>query len=231
MRRRDLLAGLGSLGVLGSGGALLWRGPLAIGNEGPPESDGADDEDDGPTEIETIDARGSEAGSITVPSDDVMVVMFFVTGCGNCQAQMPRLAEARARVRETHGDAVTFLSVTYQSFDRMPADELGEWWRTYDGDWYVGYDAGLAQTYGVVGYPVTMVVDPDGEQRWVENGIVPADSIVDATESVLETVDTDGTDGGGDDADGNEPAANESTENRAENETNADSADERGESE
>ncbi|QCS43268.1 TlpA disulfide reductase family protein [Natrinema versiforme] len=189
MRRRELIAGLGSVGVLAGATGIALGGVPSFGTDRAASEEGG--ETDGPVEVETIDARGSEAGTMTVPNDDVTVAMFFVTGCGNCQAQLPRLADARSRLVADHGDDLTFLSVTYQSFDSMPDDELREWWRAHSGNWAVGYDSSstLAASYGIVGYPVTAVIDDQGEKRWEELGVTAAADIVAAVESVLEAND------------------------------------------
>ncbi|WP_254522993.1 TlpA family protein disulfide reductase [Natrinema caseinilyticum] len=187
MRRRELIAGVGSLGVLAGAAGIVLGGVPSFGNE---RSASSSDGDSGlPVEIETIDARGSEAGTVAVPNGDVTVVMFFVTGCGTCQGQMPRLAEAHSRLVDTHGDGLTVLSATYQSKDMMPTDELRTWWRDHSGNWTVGYDpqSSLAANYGVAGFPVTIVIDRQGEKRWEKLGVVRSDDIVAAVESVIET--------------------------------------------
>ncbi len=173
--------------MLGGSIALLRNGMPDVGGDGGP-TPADDDVSDGPVEVETIDARGSEAGTVAVPADRVTVVSFFVTGCGQCQAHMPHLAEARQELREDYGSDVRFLSVTYQSLGKMPPDELRDWWTAHDGNWAVGYDpdSTLAASYGVVGYPVTVVVDADGENRWQEKGIVDPETIVEAAEPVLD---------------------------------------------
>lgn len=200
MRRRDALAGLASAGVLVGGGAVMVRGlpSFATGAASNPD-DGADDgdeaddeaavgggiEDDGSVAVETVEAPGSDGELVRVPGDaPATLVEFFVTGCGNCQAQMPRLAEARERI----DDEVQFLSVTYQAPDAVPPADLADWWDRHGGTWPVGYDPtpGLASQYGVVGYPVAMVVDGDGENRWQEIGVKEPEAFVDAVESVLD---------------------------------------------
>lgn len=173
MNRRELLAGLGSAGALAGAGTLLRVGPPSFGADGPEMSGG----DESP-EVETIDARGSESGTVRVPTDAVTLVTFFVTGCGNCQAQIPELAAARDRLRERRGDAVRFLSATYQRSETLSPAALREWWATHGGDWAVGYDVGLAGAYGVVGYPTTIVVDPNGEKRWHETAVLDRETIV-----------------------------------------------------
>lgn len=185
MNRRELIAGIGSVGVLGGAGTVLWRGLPSFSDA---SSGAADDENSNdPLEVETIDAQGSEAGSISVPDDSVMAIMFFSTGCGNCQAQMAQLAMAREELDGEYGDTVRFLSATYQTPETKPEDELREWWTTHSGNWHVGYDSGLASSYSVVGFPVTIVVDTAGDKHWEETGVQSTDRIVDAVESVLET--------------------------------------------
>ncbi len=138
-----------------------------------------------PPEISTIDARGSDAGTVTVPNDGVTVAMFFVTGCGNCQAQMSHLAEAR-ETPERDGDRVTVLDHLPDSRNHAgsrPSGVVGRPGRKL----VRGYDLpSLAASYGVVGYPATIVVDEAGEKRWHEVGVQPSSDIVQATDSVLE---------------------------------------------
>jgi|AntDeeMinimDraft_4_1070355.scaffolds.fasta_scaffold00974_7 hypothetical protein len=195
MRRREIIAGLGSVGVLAGAGGLFLEGVPSFEAIPSFEADSAESEreggSDGPVTVETIDARGSEAGAVTVPNGDVMVVELFVTGCGNCQAQMWNLAEAHSRLAAEYGNGLTFLGATYQSTDSKPPAELRDWWRGHGGDWPVGYDpkGDISARYGAVGYPVTMVIDERGEKRWEELGRAPPETIVEAVEPVLETDD------------------------------------------
>ena len=181
MNRRELVAGIGSASALAGGGVLLRFGPPRFGSDGPATSG-----DDAPLEIETIDAPGSEAGSVRVPAGTVTLVTFFVTGCGNCQAQLPELAAARERLDDRAGDAVRFLAVTYQRSETLPPADLRDWWAAYDGDWPVGYDSGLSGAYGVVGYPTTIVLDSDGEKRFHETDVLDRDTVVRVVENGLE---------------------------------------------
>ncbi|RZV08747.1 thiol-disulfide isomerase/thioredoxin [Natrinema hispanicum] len=187
MRRREIVAGLGSIGALASAGGLLLGDGLSSQADTADADDGGDD--GGPLTVETIDARGSDAGTLSVPNGDLMVVELFVTGCGNCQAQMPNLAEAHAQLVADYGDELTFLGATYQSPEGKPPAELRDWWRGHGGNWPIGYDptGDIAAQYGIVGYPVTVVIDGNGEKRWEKLGITSPDVIVDRVESILET--------------------------------------------
>ncbi|TMT85843.1 TlpA family protein disulfide reductase [Haloterrigena sp. H1] len=184
MRRREIVAGLGSVGALAGAGGLLLGGVPSFGADSGPGNG-----DDGSYTVETIDARGSEAGTLPVPTGDVMVLEFFVTGCGNCQTQMPKIAEAYSQLATDHGDEVTFLGITFQSPDNKPPAELRDWWRAHGGNWPVGYDpmGDIAASYGYSSYPTTIVTDADGEKHWGKLGITEPDVIVDHVESVLET--------------------------------------------
>lgn len=189
MRRRELLAGVGSVGALAGGTGIVLGGLPSFGGE-PAADTGGDDGSEWPIEVATIDARGSDGGTVTVPNDGITLAEFFVTGCGKCQAQMPRLAEARSRLVDDYGDDLTVLSVTYQSADSMPDDELRSWWRNHDGNWAVGRDttSSLAANYGIFGYPVTIVVDETGEKRWEKRGVGSSDDIVQAVEAAFESL-------------------------------------------
>ncbi|MDZ5813405.1 thioredoxin domain-containing protein, partial [Halorubrum sp. AD140] len=99
MRRRHLLAGLASVGVLGAAGAVATGGvPDALGSGG---------EVIEPMTPDTVDAPGSRDGEVTLPATDrPTFVDFFGTWCPPCKEQMPALADAYDRI----GDEVLFVS-------------------------------------------------------------------------------------------------------------------------
>ncbi|QCS42086.1 TlpA disulfide reductase family protein [Natrinema versiforme] len=194
MRRRDLLAGIGSAGVLVSGGAVA-----AFGIPSPSDSSTGEDDSDGssgivgkrrdPLEIETADAPGSEAGTVRVPaSDRPTFVDFFATWCAPCKKQMDALVEAHQRV----GDEVRFLSVTSESISES---ELAAWWDDHDGNWTIGLDptAELTSLYWGTPYPSAVSIDASGRVRWAETGVKTADELVAGIERALE--DGDAADG------------------------------------
>ncbi|WP_049922985.1 TlpA family protein disulfide reductase [Halopiger djelfimassiliensis] len=184
MKRRELGAAVASIGVLGGAGGIVWKGLPTIGDEPTtPAADAGTDTDDRMV-FETIDARGSDERTIPVPNDGVILAMFFEPSCGLCQALVPKLAEARKRLREEYGDRLTVVGITH----RQPEDELREWWRTHGGNGYVGFDRGsnVKANYRVVGYPVLVAIDADGRERWKENRVLEPETIAMHVEPVLE---------------------------------------------
>lgn len=174
MRRRDLVAGIASAGVVAGGGALALFGRPSLGEEEEPEE---------PIELETVDAAGSDAGTVRIPdldADRVQFVDFFATWCEPCKEQMPAIAEARGRT-----DA-EFLSVTNEPVGRTVSEaELREWWTDHGGAWTVALDptGELSERYEVSAYPTAVVLDSDGIADWTHSGILSADEIVERIET------------------------------------------------
>lgn len=179
MRRRQLLAGIASVGALGGAGLL------ATGNA-PSSLLGPDEDAIEPMTIDTIDAPGSRDGEVTLPaSDRPTFVDFFGTWCPPCAEQMPDLGAANERV----GDRVTFISVTTEAVGRSVTEaEVADWWIEHDGNWLVGADptAELAAKLNVGGYPTAVVLDENRHIRWSESGVHTADELVAEIERVLD---------------------------------------------
>ena len=188
VRRRDVLAGLASAGVLAGAGVLLSRGPPTPATDSEPAGSDSEDESNGvarpPFEIETIDAPGSEAGTLTVPQPEtVMVIDFFQTTCATCAREMETLGAARAAV----GDDVVFLSML--AYGRVGTPEaVREWWIDNDGDWPVGIQVGdeLQEYYGVFRYPKTIVIDGAGRKHWDNFSEKTVDELLEAIDAARE---------------------------------------------
>ena len=187
MKRREAVAGLASVGLLGGAGVALWRS-TSVTPEPPDateETDDGDDASDEPQfELETIDAGESEAGTIPVPTDGVLLLNFTSPSCGTCQRLMPHLEEAVADLNESYADVLTVVSVTAP----FSEEDLQEWWAEYDADWSLGFDprGRLSTRYRITGYPVLAAIDADGELRWDDDGVVDTSVIVRNLESILE---------------------------------------------
>ncbi|EMA39659.1 TlpA family protein disulfide reductase [Halobiforma nitratireducens] len=228
MNRRELVAGIASLSALGGAVAVLRRGlPAADGprsgsdTASEPNADGTSIAGDEPIEVETIDAQGSESGTLPVPNDGITVVTFFSVTCTQCERMLSPLADAHERLTSEYGDAVTFVSL----FPPTPEPDLREWWREHEGNWSLGFDpAGrLATRYRVAG-TVLLVIDADGENHWRTDRVLESDRYVRRLESIFEEHlkdETIGPDRGEDEAtDGNEHESDDKNESERDLERN-----------
>ncbi|WP_049906203.1 TlpA family protein disulfide reductase [Halorubrum tebenquichense] len=197
MRRRDLLAGVASVGVLGGAGVVASGGvPDSLDGSAPDgrgdvadENGGGGDDEPGPVEpvtLQTVDAPGSRDGEVTLPAPDrPTFVDFFGTWCPPCAEQMPDLAAAHERI----GDEVLFVSVTTEPVGEAVSEEtIVEWWNEHDGDWLVAADiaAELAARLNVGGYPSARAIDASGRVRWATSGTHTAEEFVEGIERALD---------------------------------------------
>ncbi|MGM0605003.1 MAG: TlpA family protein disulfide reductase [Halobacteriota archaeon] len=159
MKRRDLLAG--------ALGATVLTGGAYVGTQGLP---GRRRETIDPVTIETLEATGSEGGTLTVPIDgEPAVIEVFATWCDVCSDFMPALAAAQ----ETWGDDVRFVSVTNEPVGfSVEVETVRTWWDDHDGAWSVGVDTDLSLTNAldVSNIPTTVVFDRSGAVHWRDVG-------------------------------------------------------------
>lgn len=172
MRRRELLAGIGSLAALGGGAAVAFD---AVGQS----TDAVE-----PVEIETLDAQGSEPGTIMVPERGrVTFVEMFATWCTVCQSMMPRVGE----VYDSVGSDVQFLSVTNEPLgNTITREDVRDWWVDHDGHWPVGVDADLTltQRLDASGVPYAFVFDRQNSLVWEHRGRASVQELTTAIEEV-----------------------------------------------
>lgn len=168
MRRRDLLAGAASAGVVGLGAWAVTAGSLGSGHE--------------PLTLETIEAPGSEAGEVRVPEPGTTsFIDFFGTWCGPCETQMPALAEAH----EAIDSSVQFLSITNEPVgSTLSSGEVADWWAAHGGSWTVVHDADhrLTERHDVTRLPTAVVLDAENTVTWSHVGIAEAGELVAAIE-------------------------------------------------
>ncbi len=158
VKRRELIAGVGSLAVVGGAGYVALNG-VDLGDDGLPLT------------VQTLDAPGSEAGKRPVPAPGKPTVLdLFATWCVPCSAQM----ESLTALHEEFGDDVAFISVTNEGFgDNLTADDVRKWWADHDGAWTVGHDpeSRLMKVLGAGGLPYLAVFDADGTATWTHRGL------------------------------------------------------------
>jgi hypothetical protein len=191
MNRRALLAAAGTTALVG---CLDDAGDDGNGNGD--DGNGDDGATEPPFEIATIDAPGSEAGTVRVPqSDRAMLLNFTRTQCPTSRALLSTIAEAKDGL-EAEGYAVDgddpdvrFCSITDGTTGPSPSDaELAAWFEDNGGDWPIGRDeTGVCNDYyEVVGFPTTVAIDGEGTVRWRNRSGTRAAVIERAVVDVLE---------------------------------------------
>jgi len=191
VRRRDLVAGVASVAVLGGAGAVATGGvPGSLGggdsgdDDGSTGSDGPEPVD--PVTLDTVEAPGSRDGEVTLPAPDrPTFVDFFGTWCPPCAEQMPALAAAHDRI----GDEALFVSVTTEPVGEAVSEEtVADWWRENGGDWLVAADvsAELAARLDVGSYPSARAMDASGRVRWATSGTHTTEEFVAGIERALD---------------------------------------------
>ncbi|MFB6130066.1 MAG: TlpA family protein disulfide reductase [Salinigranum sp.] len=170
MRRRDYLAAVAGVGGLGAG---AW---YVFGTGG---SDRVST-----VQIETLDARGSDAGKMRVPvPGSVTVLDVFSIGCAPCKTELRRLNDIRGKL----GENVRLVSVTNDAIGgTLTREDIRRWWRENGGNWSVGLDDGgkLMRELNVTGLPTLAVVDADGALAWSHAGIVEDGKLLDVVDGL-----------------------------------------------
>lgn len=146
-----------------------------------------------PFEVTTVDAPGSEAGTMILPqSDQPMLVNLAQTTCFTCQGMIPTISDAIDRLEEIGYDLdsespdVRFLTVVDPTYGASPSpDELADWWVEHGGHWHVGLDerGALRIYYEVDSFPTTIVIDDTGEVHRRTVGETTAGNVVSSVES------------------------------------------------
>ncbi|SIS05659.1 TlpA family protein disulfide reductase [Natronorubrum thiooxidans] len=140
-----------------------------------------------PFDIRTVDAPGSEAGTVQIPREGrVMLINFTRMFCPTSQGFLADISEAVVSLRRRDVDVV---SVIDRSVGPQPSpEELADWWRKHDGNWTIGMDERglLNDHYEVSGFPVAIAIDGTGETHWRTDGPTTANNIVSGVEAALE---------------------------------------------
>ncbi|ELZ21546.1 hypothetical protein C477_05691 [Haloterrigena salina JCM 13891] len=194
MKRRAFIAGTA---VLAAGSGCL-EGGLDSNSSGDGDENDSDENDESAVELATVDAPGSQEGTIRVPSEgQIQLVNCIRITCPTSRAMLSRVGEAReelATAREVRpdGDVHVVSVVDEYSGSASSPSELSDWWAEQDGDWTlaVDEDGALFDTYTVTGTPTTLAVDGTGEVHWRDEGGTTASNLVDGVETALEASDS-----------------------------------------
>ena len=214
MRRREfVIAGAGTVSIA-CAGCLDGEDDESADES---ETDAVDDSP--PFELQTLDAPGSEAETVTIPRDgQVMLINFTRTDCPTSLGLLPAIDEARAELEAAEAD-VDVISLFDDSSGPMnsPA-ELADWWDEHDGNWTIGIDERgvLNDYYDVRTLPTLIAIDGDDEVHWRNEGGTTASSIVSGVENALEARESTTND------DSEEPTDDETAEDSDEGPTDED---------
>ncbi|WP_050049656.1 hypothetical protein [Halostagnicola sp. A56] len=141
-----------------------------------------------PFEIRTIEARGSERGTISVPDEGIVQVLHFARSyCPTSEGQTENVAEAMS---ESNEERVRFVTINDWSGPADTDAELAEWWAENTvGDWLLGVDESASSTdyYEIVPFPTTIVIDGSGEVYHRGSGGTSSSNISYAVETALES--------------------------------------------
>ncbi|EMA56050.1 thioredoxin [Halococcus thailandensis JCM 13552] len=168
------MAALGGLGLTGGSIVAMESGFLS------------GQESDFTETVETIDARGSEAGEITLPRPNTPTVIdLFATWCAPCRKQMTVLS---GLVPE-YTNRLTFISVTNERFGgTLTKEDVRAWWRKNDGDWTLGHDpeSDLMSALNAEGLPYLAITDASGTIQWTHSGVIAASMLRTRLDTLLD---------------------------------------------
>ena len=106
-------------------------------------------------------AKGNKAPALSqgkLPKSKTLLV-FYETGCGNCEAQMREIKEKYLQLKEMGYEVVTVSADTDLSLFKYSSEDF-PWKAKYcNGEGFSGKDF---QTYGIIGTPTMFVIDKKG---------------------------------------------------------------------
>ncbi|MEM1295224.1 MAG: TlpA disulfide reductase family protein, partial [Verrucomicrobiota bacterium] len=109
-----------------------------------------------------------ETFSLAEERGSFVVLEFWATWCGPCQAAFPEYIEA---MEELNSDEVRFVTVNQAE----PAAIVKPYLERHNWNFEVALDSreSVARKYGVQGIPHTVLIDREGKVAWVQTGFVP----------------------------------------------------------
>lgn len=113
-------------------------------------------------QLESIDGRRRRLSDL---KGKVVLVNFWATWCGPCVAEMPMFARVYEKYKER---GFELLAIS----DDDPADRhlVRQFAQKHQLNFPVLYDEGIAKLYDVDGYPVSVIIDRQGNVRYLQDG-------------------------------------------------------------
>jgi len=195
MKRRELLAGFGALGIVGAGAAHQTGTLDSVLSEDEEEDiepvDGRSEDEEAdnepvyeeyiePVDVPRLEAPGSSEGTETIPKEGhITYLSVFATSCGICADKMEPLGQAAERV----DDDVQFVSISNEAVGPVLTEEdVIDWWEEHDGSWPVTYDPGLdvIMQLDETNIPYSVVIDAENRPVWSDLGYKSTDEILSA---------------------------------------------------
>ena len=122
----------------------------------------------GPAPDFTLRSRAGETVSLSELRGDVVMINFWATWCGPCRQEMPHLEALHQR----YGDlGFKLLGVNVEKDSRLSDKFLKETPVTFD----ILFDpeSGVSELYDVIAMPSTVLVDRNGNMRYIHHGYQP----------------------------------------------------------
>lgn len=154
MRNQGSLSLLASLAVL-TAGSLMLSGASA-------------DDVSGPAPGFTLQSRDARTVSLDEFSGNVVMINFWATWCGPCRQEMPHLEALHQRYE---GLGFTLLGVNVED-DPMGAEK---WLEETPVSFPILFDPKnqVSELYDVIAMPTTVLVDRQGNKRFLHHGYQP----------------------------------------------------------
>ena len=116
----------------------------------------------------TLEARNGGQVSLSDLRGDVVMINFWATWCGPCREEMPHLEALHQRYSDL---GFTLLGVNVEEDSRLSDQFLAETPVTFD----ILFDPhnGVSELYDVIAMPSTVLVDREGNMRYIHHGYKP----------------------------------------------------------